>query len=54
MHLRLNLRGAYVLNERNEILFALLNLTDANYRKHGSGFDAPGINLVISYRLKFR
>lgn len=50
----LNLRGTCVLNERNEILFALLNLTDANYRRHGSGFDAPGISLAISYRLKFR
>lgn len=50
----LNLRGAYILDERNEILFAFMNITDMNYRKHGSGFDAPGINFTISYRLKFR
>jgi len=49
-----NLRGGYILGERNEIFFALMNITDRNYRKHGSGFDAPGINLTISYRLKFR
>ncbi|MFQ5816568.1 MAG: TonB-dependent receptor domain-containing protein [Terriglobia bacterium] len=50
----LNLRGAYILNEKNEILFALTNITDANYRKHGSGFDAAGVNFSVRYRWKFR
>jgi len=49
-----NFRGSVTLNQRNELSFALLNLTDANYRRHGSGFDAPGINLQVSYRWRFR
>lgn len=50
----LNLRGVYLLSERQELLFLLTNITDANYRRHGSGFDSPGINLSLSYRLRFR
>ena len=50
----LNLRGSVILNERNDLSFALLNLTDTNYRRHGSGFDSPGISLSVSYRVRFR
>lgn len=50
----MNLRGTYQLGPRSELFFALTNTTDANYRKHGSGFDAPGVNLSLSYRLHFR
>jgi outer membrane receptor protein involved in Fe transport len=49
----LNFRGGFVLGERSEVVFALLNLTDTNYRRHGSGVDAPGINFTLSYRFRF-
>lgn len=49
----LNFRGGVRLGESNELSFALLNLTDANYRRHGSGVDAPGINVTFSYRIRF-
>ena len=46
-------RGAYRLGDREQLLFALGNILDANYRIHGSGFDAQGINLVLSYLRSF-
>jgi outer membrane receptor protein involved in Fe transport len=49
----LNLRGTYRLDDRNELFFAFTNITDLNYRKHGSGFDASGVNVSISYRVHF-
>ncbi len=50
----LSLRCGLVLSERNEILLAVTNLTDANFRRHGSGVDAPGAQLAVTYRLRFR
>ena len=49
----LNLRGSYRVNEQGELFFSLSNLTDENYRRHGSGFDSPGASLSLSYRLRF-
>lgn len=49
----LNLRGVLVMTERRELFIAVTNLTDENYRRHGSGFDAPGVNLSLSYRIRF-
>jgi len=50
----LNLRSGLLLSERHEILLAVTNLTDANFRRHGSGVDAPGLQLSLTYRLRFR
>ncbi len=47
------IRGGWRLSERQQLTFALRNLTDANYRMHGSGFDAPGIGLDLSYSASF-
>ncbi len=33
--------------------FALENITDANYREHGSGIDAPGIDAILSLEGRF-
>lgn len=33
--------------------FALENITDASYREHGSGIDAPGINAILSAEGRF-
>ncbi len=49
----LNFRGGFLLGERNQISFALWNATDANFRRHGSGVDAPGVNFTLSYRFRF-
>ncbi|MBI2957156.1 MAG: TonB-dependent receptor, partial [Acidobacteria bacterium] len=48
-----NLRGGYQVSERSDLIFVLENLLDKNYRWHGSGVDAPGINLQLSYRYRF-
>jgi len=49
----LGLRGNYRLGKRGDLLFSVTNLTDGNYRRHGSGFDAPGLGLSLTYRLRF-
>ncbi|MFQ5816778.1 MAG: TonB-dependent receptor domain-containing protein [Terriglobia bacterium] len=48
-----NLRGGYQVSEQTNLLFILENLLDRNYRYHGSGVDAPGANLQVSYRIRF-
>jgi len=48
-----NLRGAYAFSEHHKVMFNLENLLDRNYRILGSGFDAPGINLALSYEANF-
>ncbi len=49
----LGLRGSYALADNQTLVFALSNLTDTNYRMHGSGFDAMGINLSLAYSVSF-
>jgi outer membrane receptor protein involved in Fe transport len=34
-------------------MVALENLLDKNYRVHGSGIDAPGINFYLRVRWRF-
>lgn len=48
-----NLRGGYQLSEQTSLVFVLENLLDKNYRYHGSGVDASGVNLQLSYRIRF-
>jgi outer membrane receptor protein involved in Fe transport len=47
------IRGNWQIARNQSLLVALNNLTDANYRMHGSGFDSAGINLSLAYRLDF-
>ncbi|MBI4462384.1 MAG: TonB-dependent receptor, partial [Acidobacteria bacterium] len=49
----LNLRGGFQLSENTDLVFILENLLDHNYRYHGSGVDASGANLQLSYRIRF-
>ena len=42
-----NLRGGIAAGPLGTVTLALENLTNKNYRWHGSGIDAPGINLVL-------
>lgn len=48
-----NLRGGIDLTEHNNVTIILENILDKNYRLHGSGVDAPGINLVVRYSWRF-
>ncbi|MEW6732594.1 MAG: TonB-dependent receptor [Acidobacteriota bacterium] len=48
-----NLRGGFSLGERSNITIILENIFDKNYRQHGSGIDAPGINLTVRYSWHF-
>ena len=47
----LNFRYGRVLDEHQRLIVNLENVTDKAYRVHGSGADAPGINLVVGYEL---
>lgn len=49
----LNLRGNLRLAEKINLNLGLFNILDRNYRPHGSGTDAPGINLRIGLRFAF-
>jgi hemoglobin/transferrin/lactoferrin receptor protein len=49
----LTLRGGWQMNEYTRLDLSLSNLTDANYRLHGSGFDAPGFDARLSLYLEY-
>ncbi len=49
----LNLRGGFAIAENVSLNLALMNLLDHNYRIHGSGIDAPGVNLFIGLKFSF-
>ncbi|MBW1809145.1 MAG: hypothetical protein JRJ87_13205, partial [Deltaproteobacteria bacterium] len=49
----LNLRGGINFNKRLGLFLALSNLSDTNYRNHGSGFDAPGFDARLSLIVDF-
>jgi hemoglobin/transferrin/lactoferrin receptor protein len=44
---------AYELDERSRLFLSVENLTDKNYRIHGSGVQEPGLNLVVGLDLTF-
>ncbi len=48
-----NIRAGYRLFERTDVLFAVENLSDENYRIHGSGVNEPGINFVFGVDVRF-
>ncbi len=49
----LNLRGGFALTEKINLDVGLFNILDRNYRTHGSGTDAPGINFWTNLRFAF-
>lgn len=49
----LNLRGGIAITENVSLNVALRNLLDRNYRVHGSGIDAPGVNLFVGVNFSF-
>lgn len=49
----LSLRAGIRVGENSDMIFGAVNLTDRNYRHHGSGIDAPGLNLTLSWEIRF-
>jgi outer membrane receptor protein involved in Fe transport len=49
----LNFRGGLWLSESSRLYAIVENALDKNYRAHGSGVDAPGFNLTLSYDIRF-
>jgi len=49
----LNLRGGVAIAENLSLNLALMNVLDHNYRIHGSGIDAPGVNLLVGLKFSF-
>ena len=47
------LRGGWEITDGVTVSAALENLTDENYRVHGSGVNEPGINLIVGVELTF-
>ena len=48
-----NVRGGWNVNDRLTLTAALENFTDEQYRIHGSGIDAPGINFLVTAEVRF-
>ena len=48
-----NLRAGYRLNRRTALSVAVENVTDENYRIHGSGQNEPGRNFVVALDMDF-
>jgi outer membrane receptor protein involved in Fe transport len=46
-------RGGVAINDTQSLTFGVMNVADSNYRLHGSGVDAPGINATVAYEANF-
>jgi outer membrane receptor protein involved in Fe transport len=49
----LNIRGYWRWNDRVTLSAELFNMTDANYREHGSGIQAEGAGIGFSMRVEY-
>jgi outer membrane receptor protein involved in Fe transport len=48
-----SLRGGWRLTSHVDATVIVDNLTDRNYRWHGSGTDAPGVSLMAKLGVRF-
>jgi outer membrane receptor protein involved in Fe transport len=48
-----SIRSGIPIGERWQAFAAIENLLDRNYRYHGSGVDAPGLNAYLSFSYRF-
>ncbi|QNN22894.1 TonB-dependent receptor [Planctomycetales bacterium ZRK34] len=49
----LSLRGGYQVTDQLLLTLGLENLTDEDYRVHGSGSNEPGFNAILGVEMKF-
>jgi hemoglobin/transferrin/lactoferrin receptor protein len=49
----LHVRAGYRVTDGIDVLFAVENLTDENYRIHGSGVNEPGLSFVFGVDFRF-
>lgn len=49
----LSLRGSYHVTDQFTLLGAVENLTDEDYRVHGSGTNEPGLNFILGAEYRF-
>ena len=49
----LSLRGGWRANEHALLTLAIENVTDEDYRIHGSGVNEPGFNFIAGLQLSF-
>jgi hemoglobin/transferrin/lactoferrin receptor protein len=47
------LKGGYEWTENSMLTLAVENITDEDYRVHGSGVNGPGRNFILSYQRTF-
>ncbi len=47
------LRAGWQLNEYLAVKGALENIFDKSYREHGSGINAPGVNVILTLQTRF-
>ena len=50
---RVDLRGGWKIKEGLNLWMALENVTNQNYRIHGSGVNEPGINYIVGVKWDF-
>jgi hemoglobin/transferrin/lactoferrin receptor protein len=48
-----NLELGYAFDEKKRVFFSVENLTDKNYRLHGSGVQEPGVNVILGADITF-
>jgi hemoglobin/transferrin/lactoferrin receptor protein len=46
-YLTLNVRGGLRIHRTLDLTLGVENLTDRTYRRHGSGIDAAGLNVIV-------
>jgi hemoglobin/transferrin/lactoferrin receptor protein len=47
-----HLRSGYRLTRDSDVTFAIENLTDEDYRIHGSGVNEPGLQVVLGFDIR--
>jgi hypothetical protein len=48
-----HVRAGRRFGERHTLTVSAFNLTDRNYRHHGSGVDAPGLHVIAGWEVRF-
>jgi hemoglobin/transferrin/lactoferrin receptor protein len=52
-YLLFGLRGSYAWDDYSKLTLAVENLSDIDYRVHGSGINGAGRNFILSLSRKF-